>query len=257
MEQRGDANLLTTGTFMNFVKISFGFLAVALMADASARPDLNAFLNRKVTSVRELVEQVKSDPEVMDRFRRHYAMSSGEVITYLSTLQVGRTGKESIQSIYSVPPDGHIKLHYATVREGTPVFRDMAGNLVLILRCANPLDRGPKNPIAKNEEDEVIGATSGDFREVSPDVDLPASEEFLALVPPVPVVPEEMITFNQSPVTIIPAAFGFNPLWLALGLPLGFIGGGGNDDVPPVPEPLTFAVLGIGLIGLAARKRLR
>lgn len=231
---------------------------LAVPITALARPDLNAFLNKKATTVKALVEQVRSDAEVLDRYQRHFAMSKSEVMAYLSSLQPGRMDNERVYTIYSVPPGGQIKMRYAKVRAGTPVFTDFAGVPVLIAKCGNPLHRGPKDPVAKNDDPDRVQRSKDELREISSDVDLPVSEDFVALVPETPVVPEELVTTNQSPVVILPAAFGFNPLLLGIGLPFIIIGGGDDSiDPPPIPEPATLTVMSFGAAWAALRRRRR
>ncbi len=241
---------------MHYFRFVLGFAALAMAVVSLARPDLNSFLNRKVTTVRALVSQAKHDPEVMDRYRRHYAMTSNEVIAFLSTLQAGRTSKEGVSAIYSVPPDGHIKLHYGKIRQGSPIFSDFAGNAVLLARCGNPLGRGPKSPTASNDTSGLTAQSNDDLREFDSDIDSPAIEDLYAMTPQTPTVPQEVFTTTQSPVVILPAAFGINPLIFGLGgLPL-LIGGGDDDTVvESVPEPMSMAVLGIGIAMVAARRK--
>lgn len=237
---------------MYCIRGSLVFLCVGLTVAASAiRPDTNSFLNKRALSVKELVAQVKRDGQVRDRYKRHFAMSSQGVIAYFSSLRLVGLGHEGVYSIYSVPPGEWIKLHYGKLREGTPVFVDPAGNPVLLMKCGNPLIGG-RDVVAEAPPDSDVIERRAEIREIEVLSDEPLSESLVAMTPsnPEPVPAEQIITVGQSPVTILPGAFGFNPLLLGLG---GLIIGsttGGDDTPPPVPEPAGFAAFGVGLIGL-------
>jgi len=240
---------------MDCFRFVCGIAALAMGSAAFARPDINAFLNQRATSIKSLVNQARTDPEVMDRYQRHYAMTRAEVTAFLSTMRIGRMDKACVTTIYSVPPDGHIKMHYGKVREGAYVFCDLAGNPILLAKCGNPLTRGPKSPVAKNDEPELAARMSEDLRQIGEDIELPASEELVAMAPGVPGIPQDIVTVDQKPVTIIPAALGFNPLLLGFGgLPL--LLGKGDDDIQinPIPEPATLAVLVVGVSLLLSRR---
>lgn len=241
------------------------FLASTLICFSFARPDRNAFLNVRAVTVPQLVNQVRNDPTVMDRFRRHYSMSDTEVIAHLSSLRLARITKAGTYKVYSVPPDDSIKMSVRNFREGTPVFADSFGNPVLILKCGNPLDRGPKNPgVAKNPDPSLEGEPTTTLREG----ELPGEGldelELMAMTPETPVIgdlPEEIITINESPIPIIVPAGSFGGGWLLGLLGAGLvIGGGGSDDNPGeivIPEPATLAVLAVGAGGVMLRRTRR
>ena len=121
--------------------VLFG-LILASASSALARPDLNAFLNKPATSTDRLIRQIKTDPQVADRYTRHYAMSKSEVIDYLSSLSPAQTNQDGVYTVYSVPDGGRLKSRTEIVKKGTLVFADMRKVPVLILKCGNPLSRG-------------------------------------------------------------------------------------------------------------------
>lgn len=239
-------------------RLAVGLSVLGSASLALARPDLNAFLNERAMSVSDLVRQTKRDPEVMDRFRRHFAMGEKELVAYLGSLRLARLTKEGVYRVYSVPPGGWIKMHYETLREGIPVFADMAGQPVLLVKCGNPLTNGPKKPIAENEDSPEIQARTDTLRELTVAADTPASTDLFAMAPSTPQMPpEQIVTIDQSAVPILPGAFGASP-WL-LGS-LGFLFIGGEDEgstTTVIPEPSTIAVLALGAGLLARRVRRR
>lgn len=242
-------------------------LSISALAQQS-RPDLNAFLNKKVTSVKGLVTQARTDREVMDRYMRHYAMSKEEVLAYLSTLHAARLQEAQVFQVYSVPEEGFVKVHAEKLNKGTLVFADMTGTPVLIMKCGNPLNRGPKNPEILNEvESNTVPEEEEALKEIlnEDDSTLEAGEPLLVAMEPatpeVVVLPAvETTTGGESPIPILPAvaAGGFNGLPLLLLGGLGIIrfddGGGGPA---PVPEPSTVVALALGATAIAARKRRR
>ena len=128
-------------------------LALALPVGASAqshlqpnsprRPDINAFLNHKVSNTHDLVTQVRKDPQVANRYERHFAMTRQQVIDYLATLHRENLANSARYTVYSVPPSGVMKMHYETLRKGTPIFADPKGHPTLIIKCGNPAPARP------------------------------------------------------------------------------------------------------------------
>lgn len=234
---------------------------------ALARPDRNAFLNQKATSVGQLINQVRRDPEVMDRYRRHFAMTDREVVSFFSGLRLARLTVAGAYNVYSVPPGGYIKAHVQKLRLGTPVYADAFGNPILIVKCGNPLTLGPKAPEAANEPDPVAlkRKKTEELRELQTEQqDFLEFGELVVMTPDDVAQPsepnEEIITTQQSPIPIIPAG---GPIggWI-LGL-LGsglIIGGGGGDDgggETVVPEPTTLGVIAVAGVGMLLRRRTR
>jgi hypothetical protein len=236
-------------------------LGLLLVSLSVARPDRNAFLNRHAGSVAQLVEQVRTDAEVSDRFQRHFAMNQREVLAYLSSLKLARLTTPGTYQVYSIPPGGFVKMHVQKLKLGTPVFADMFGSPVLIAKCGNPLTRGPKVPeSAKNPEPKLSARVTEDLRELEAQPDeLSEFEELIAMTPEVPGLsnlPEEIITTNESPIPIIGTPLGIGPWLLGLlggGLIIGTIDGGGDTVVP---EPATLGAVALAT-GYVLRRRTR
>jgi hypothetical protein len=214
---------------------------------ASARPDLNAFLNRKASSTEQLVSQVRSDRSVMDRYCRHYAMTPKEVVAHLKTLHVSTLKQDDIFVIYSVPEGGALRNHVQTLKKGTLVFVDESGKPELVLKCGNPLTRGPKNYDLVNEPEMRI-STESEVAFSEPEIDplaVAQIEEPAApsMEPVIEVVPPEVPTVDKGK-SDIPIAVGSSsfPMGL-LTTPLLFLESGGGKAVP---DPAGIATLGIG-----------
>jgi hypothetical protein len=224
-----------------------GLLAVG----AIARPDLNAFLNQKVTTTSELVAQAKRDPAVMDRYMRHFGMTRTEVLAYLSSLKPAQIHEDTLYAIYSVPEGGHIKMHLAKLKKGENVFALQDGTPQLMVKCGNPLTLGPKNVVALNHSPVTTSEIVAEEvpQELLTDVDT-EFQPLASMQPAEPTYAFNNTTTNPVQLPVLPG--GFNPLPLALG-GLAFINHGGGHS--PVPEPGTMLALGAGLSAIAARKR--
>jgi hypothetical protein len=112
-----------------FLKRVIGIFMIlsVLTVCAVARPDRNAFINQKVNTTAELVNQARRDPAVMDRYMRHFGMSRTEVLSYLGTLKPDTIKEEGIYAIYSVPEGGKIKMRMERLKKGHKVFAQADG----------------------------------------------------------------------------------------------------------------------------------
>ncbi len=250
---------------------------LAVSVPAKARPDLNAFINRKVSNTPALVAQVKADPEVADRYERHFSMNRQELVSYLQTLHAGKLDREGVYTVYSVPDGGRVKMHMERLKKGSPMFLDASGRPTLVVKCGNPVVLGPArvrrgNPlvVAPTGEDTtrtVDLLTPRDAAAVEP-------TDLLALAPEVPeqIVPNTLpidppaagtaIATTTANIATVPAvATGGHAFPYVALLPLGFLGlihnNGGGDNIQAVPEPATFVIMGLGIVGAASRRRRR
>jgi len=219
-----------------------------LVASAFARPDLNAFLNKKVDTTSELVTQAKRDPQVMDRYMRHFGMSRSEVLDYLASLHPDTIKETGVYAIYSVPEGGKIKMHIQKLEKGNKIFASNDGIPQLILLCGNPLSLGPKHVVALNKTPVTTEVNYAD--EIPPEVVTDVNTDFepVAMVEPAPYA---LVTTSTPPIPILSSGGGFNPLPLALG-GLGFINRGGSS---PTPEPMTMIAFGTGIAFLVKKRR--
>ncbi|RYG23357.1 PEP-CTERM sorting domain-containing protein [bacterium] len=249
--------------------LGLSVIAFTLTATAVARPDLNSFVNRKVTDTKSLVNQINSDPVVADRYQRHFGMTRQEVVAYVSNLHRGALPETGTYTIYSVPDAGYVKMHTAKLKKGEPMFLDPSNRPILIAKCGNPVVMGPSdvrkgNPMAFTPTGD---SSTREFTEVVPREASPEGEATLvAMIPPVPeVVPTTIVPVTPvpaAPMTMVPVTAtggGFNglPFLGALPLLLPFIGGGdGNGGgTQAVPEPATMVALGLGAVALIRRRR--
>lgn len=225
-------------------------IVMVLSVAVFARPDLNAFINRKVETTADLIYEVKRDPDVMDRYMRHYGMTRAEVIAFLSTLRVDTIDEEGVYGVYSVPEGGKIRLNVQRLKKGHKIFVRPDGTPELVHLCGNPMTLGPKQVVALNRT--PVTSTEVVAEEIPMQIMTevaPQYEPLASITPTEPVY--TFVTPEETPIPI-PVAGGFNPWPLALG-GLAFLDTGGGTT--PVPEPMTMIAFGagIGLLGLKRR----
>ena len=248
----------------------FGFSASS-WAGPTRRPDLNAFINRKVVNSQGLVNQVRNDPEVADRYQRHFAMSRAELLDYLGGLRPGKLAKSEVFTVYSVPEDGRVKMHRERLKAGAPIFVDRVGRPTLVMKCGNPLVLGPSRA-RKGNPDTVIPIENDSTRMVSmlEPRDVPLleidEEDLLAAVPPIPeTIVTELIPVAPPeafvPVSTVAATATRGGFPLLAGLPFllplfgAFDHNGNGGGFNPVPEPASIAALAVGALAITRRRR--
>lgn len=230
-------------------------LAIITVSATSAfaqNPPRNSYIDRRVTSAADLIRHVKTDKDVMDRYRRHFAMSDEEVIQYLSTLQVKQLDKDSVFTVYGVPRnDGVIHTHLRLLKKGEPLLVEPDGTPALMLVCGNPLLLGPQKPQIGNPVMTTTGVVEGP-RTVTPEAPAtptPAQSTVISPGNPVPITPNYPPTTERKDSAL--------PMILGLAGSLGlFLVHNNGHDCPPVPEPVSMVVVGGGLAAMAARRKL-
>ncbi|HWA82233.1 MAG TPA: DUF6777 domain-containing protein [Fimbriimonadaceae bacterium] len=222
---------------------------MASAALGQSNPPRNSYLDKRVNSTSELVQQVQTNTAVMDRYRRHFAMTNEEVVTYLSSLRVSKLEKDGVYTVYGVPhASGDFHAHLRLLKKGEPVFVESDGTPVLQLVCGNPLILGPKKPVTPNPVATATGPVEG-TREIP--VEAPPAVSAVAPTPATPEVGEPVQPVYPTPHS------GSNPVAMLLGLAgaVGFFPH--HHSPPPVPEPVSVVVLAGGLAALALRRRAR
>lgn len=262
-------------------RLLFACLGVLALATTSlARPEPNAFLNKGATDLYGIMRQVKNDPQVLERFEKHYGLSKWQIIEYFRHLKPGRIAEPGAYIVYNVKPDGIVRSRIFNLRAGTLVYVDESGQPVLRKRCGNPMTKGPSKLTISDLETLAETAPPTDIRPVDdgpipdatiapesmnieelPEAMSPAEPPIIeppVINPPIvnppvepPLIPEPVVKPNFE---------GPSLSWLAPLLAGGFvttIDVGSNGGPPPVPEPATFATALIALAGyrLARRRR--
>lgn len=241
-----------------------------------ARTELNSFLNRPAITRAQLVNQLRSDSAVADRYMRHFAMTKSQLVELFSTLSIKSIKQAEVFEVYNVPRNGMLRVRHMKFAKGTKIWVDAIGTPVLKVSCGNPLTKGPNSPVALSENESTPQSVPvEDFRPIVVEASPIATEVLpvaLVIEPSVPeVVMTQIPTLTDEPPTVGPTTKGEEPALLApiptpniigiiptIILPILPIIGGSNTinpppvppAPPPVPEPSAGLVLAVGL-GLA------
>ena len=247
-------------------------LAVAIFASTAVEAKLprNSYIMKPAYTKDSFIAHVKSNPTVMDRYMRHFAMNRQEVLDYFSTIRKGTLQTGGLYTVYNVPSStGVLRSRLLKMKKGEPMWLDQYGTPVMVVVCGNPVTRGPRNPIVYNEalpklETEVLNESY-----VRPDsnvayVSTPMEPGNMTTAME-PAMPQNSEVVGESANTYIPGGpvlqgiAGTNnllPLVLSA-VPLVAIPNlHKKTNPPPVPEPTTLFVLG-SAAAVALRKRSR
>ncbi len=205
--------------------------AVFSAARRATPPD--SYLQYKVYTVDQLVQQVQANPRIRAVYARTFHIPEGRVVDYMRHNVVeSYIPYTKTYTVYCVTSSGRVFKIHQVFRQGTKVFALRNGQPVFKWVCGNPLMA--QLPTVKTKT-KTVQTPAKVVTKVSPSaetliptqsaVELIPSEE-VALLPTAPV-----ITTAASGVTSVTGPGGF-PLWLPL-LPLGFIhsnGSGGSSS---------------------------
>lgn len=223
-----------------------------------ARPEPNAFINKRVNTHAEFMAHVQNDPEVMDRYMRHFGMNREEVLAYFSELRIDRTPQEGVYLVYNVPDSGELRARVLRFPRGTAVMVDSSGNFIMKLSCGNPMVAGTDSGMANITEESISLASIDAMRDLVSEDEL-AAETYFALSETLmpPAIPETSPIVLESLAPVAPSSAGF-PSQIAFLAPL--LAGGMFVSVgrtEPIPEPATMITLAVGLGAVAAARRRR
>lgn len=255
---------------LKFLVCAIAVMGGVVAADAQ-RPERNSFLNQRVVSVSELLRQLDNDPDVRDRFMRHYGLTHTEVEAYFKTLRIAKLKQPGVFRVFGVPESGQIHATLQPMKAHTLVLVDTGGAPVMRMYCGNPMTLGPKDPTDPNDaEADVIKSDKVTVAELE-DPEALSSQDLQpntnALEPSIDAVPEDVLppgptsatttttqTIVAAPNDIVGTVGGFNPIGFlpAIGFLVPARPGKSN---PPVPEPASLAALALGAGVLMARRR--
>ncbi|GBC92819.1 hypothetical protein HRbin15_01296 [bacterium HR15] len=261
----------------------FALMLIALLvaAGAGANPLLrmppNSYLVRPVSSARELAQQIRGEPEVAQRYARHFKQPAYALADFFEkNLRLTRLERSGEFFVYYAPPDGQLLVKRRLLPRGKEVFVLKSNNKpVLLAECGNPvtpavsLPRPPDATLSAPATPAVVSPTKPELmatvsEPVLPGVEIvevPLEEAVAADLFP-PAILSELETLPESApepppivapvavtpqVPIAPAAHAGG--WWAILPMLGLLfiprGGGGPPDV--IPEPATWLGLMVGL----------
>lgn len=230
-------------------------------------PPRDSYLQYKVYSVEQLIQQVSDNPAVRQRFARHFQIPESRVVSYMRAnlveSYVPQTGR---YTVYCMHPSGKFYPVKQTFRRGTKVFALRNGEPVMKWVCGNPLSKFLPDIQVKNLTKQPVQKVSPSIEELLP------AEQANILVPseiPAPVyqpaVPASLVSAS-APLLVHGGGSSLLPFLLPAAL-IGIHGGHSSSQTPPilipggpsVPETSTLALLAVGLplvlAGVVKRKK--
>ena len=223
--------------------------AVLLVTVAVAQRRMlpNSYIKSPTPTVESLIRHVQQHPEVMDRYVRHFQMTPEEVLRFLRTLRVGRLEHDAYFDVWNVPGEtGELRVRHLLFRKGEPFFFDQNGAPVMVVICGNPVIRSDEAAAPR-----LAPAVGGLMppSEVTLPTPLVTEMPLNIIQPPAPIAPEVIEEPMPEPEPSNPV--GIAPiLGLLPTLLIGINSGGGGA----IPEPGTFAILGVGCAMVIARR---
>jgi len=227
----------------------------------SVPPD--SYLQYRVYTVDQLIQQVQDNPTVRRRFARHFQIPEDRVVSYMRANLVESYIPETRRyTVYCVSRSGKFYPIRQTFHKGTKVFALRNGQPVLKWLCGNPLSRflpavqvknitKPRSRVARSIETLVTPAENQDV--------LVPNEEAPVFLPAVPLA-----LGPASSALLSGTGSGFSPLFL---LPAAFLlsnnGGGGGGTIPhiplAVPEPAApvYVLAALPALALVVARRRR
>lgn len=253
----------------------YRWLALMIMVGAFASGwtimESNSFLMRPVYSVHELVQQIRTEPVVAQRYARYFGVNAYSLADYFQkNLRLQPLKSATTFQVAHVRPSGEILVRKLKFKKGTMVFTTSEGKPVLKMSCGNPLTRALENTSFHKPEVRLVvlkpatvppgvlapSIPTEPVDEVPPDiVVLPPTPEvyFPETVEPEIVPPAEMVPPTEAvpPTRTPPAAppFVFSPPNVPFFVLPPFLITHHPKPLsqPPVPEPGTLFVLAAGL----------
>lgn len=223
----------------------------------------SSYLQYRVYTVDQLIQQVSENPKVRRRFAQHFHISEASVVSYMkANLVESYVPKTERYTVYCVRPSGSFYPIRQTFKRGTKVFALKNGEPVMKWLCGNPLSKflpevSTRKIVQVPRHKPPVVVVSPSLEELTP------SETANILVPSEIAAP---VYQAAVPLALVSAA---TPVFSRAGtsllpflLPVALLGvnrGGGTTPipVPAVPETgsLAYLAAALPLVLVAARRR--
>ncbi len=198
----------------------------------------DSYLQYKVYSVEQLIQQVSDNPAVRQRFARHFQIPESRVVSYMRAnlveSYVPRTGR---YTVYCMHPSGRFYPVKQTFRHGTKVFALRNGEPVMKWVCGNPLSKFLPDVQVRNLTKQPVQKVSPSIEELLP------AEQANILVPsdiPAPIyqpaIPASLVSAS-APLLVHGGGNSLLPFLLPAAL-IGIHGGHSNSHTPPITPPI-------------------
>jgi PEP-CTERM motif len=231
-------------------------LAAAL---AQAHVEPGSFLNKPARTVNQLVAQTERDPQVLDRYERHFQMSKGDLISYFEHLHVSKLQSTGSYVVYNVHDDEVIRARVFRLKAGMPIFADDSGKAILKISCGNPMV-APTPPVVI----EVKPHHTPEHHYEAPPTPTPPAPQVI-IVPPTPAAPVPApvapVVNNYAGGTVTnnnSSSKAYSSFFL---LPIVLIFDTHHSHTTVVkqkqcvPEPASLLIMGFGAASMMIRKR--
>jgi len=236
------------------MKIILCFVVVLAAAFAAAVPP-NSYLARSARNRAALIEQVRTEPAVMDRYMRHFSMSEAEVLDYLGTLTLRPIGKGGVYRVFGVPRNGKIRWTSQKLSKNELVWFDAEGQPTLQAVCGNPMHLGPKRAIMSETLSSAPVTVPEDTVAMTtvPSTPVMVNPVMATSIPPTPVA----IETTYLPEGEVAGSSSRGGGWFGALVPAAAVVGiiTQRDSNDPVPEPATMLVLATGAAAVVAKRR--
>jgi hypothetical protein len=147
---------------------------------AVARPEPNAFLNKPAHSKEALIEQVRTDPDVLTRYRRHFGLPKDELTRQFNTLRLVKLSEKQQFVVYNADKKNNIRSKVFSLPKGALVYVDERGVPVLKKSCGNALSKSIGGGVPVPTSPTTI--TQARLQELHTFAQVPAAPEPLELL---------------------------------------------------------------------------
>ncbi len=140
-------------------------IIIALIAApglADTQKATGTFLKHPVSTVRELVRQVNTDPIVASRYTAYFHVGKAELVRYFSSELKVSTLKQPLRVVCcDIAPDGGFRHSSRTLSRGTVVFASTNGTPVLWRSRGNPISSTLPRAAARTSAKPALQTKSG------------------------------------------------------------------------------------------------
>lgn len=223
----------------------------------------DSYLQYKVYSVAQLIQQVSSNAAVRQRFARHFQIPESRVVSYMrANLVESYVPRTDHYTVYCVRRNGQFYPVRQTFKRGTKVFALRNGDPVMKWVCGNPLSKFlPAVQVRNLPAPRLPYKVSPSIQELMPadTVNVIVPTEIAApVVQPLVPIPVSIASSLAAPL-VGHAGRSLLPFLLPVAL-LGVHSGsssGGGVPIAAVPEPgtLAYALAALPLMLAAMRRR--